>query len=146
MMMLALLVAGVLLLIAALHVYWGLGGLWPGTDAADLAARVAGFAGEPSPPSAIASFLVAALLVYSAIVALVLGGLIQSPIPFFLLGPSALTITLIFVGRGIAGYTSAWRRLTPVEPFARLDRYYYSPLCLLIGAGIFTLGIRGFSG
>ena len=146
MMVLALLVAGGLLLIAALHVYWGLGGVWPGTDAADLAARVAGFAGEPSPPSAFASFRVAALLVYSAVVALVLGGLIESPFPFFLLGPSALTITLIFLARGVAGYTSAWRRLTPAQPFARLDRLYYSPLCLLIGAGIFTLGIRGFSG
>ncbi len=28
---------------------------------------------------------------------------------------------------------------------ARLDRLFYSPLCLIIGAGFFTLGIRGFS-
>ena len=146
MMTLALLEAGVLVLIAALHVYWALGGLWPGADAADLAAHVAGFADSAAPPSAVASLLVAALLAYAAMVALVLGGLIRSPIPFFLLGPSALVITLVFVGRGIAGYTSAWRRLAPVQPFARLDRLFYSPLCLLLGAGYFTLGLRGFSG
>ena len=108
--------------------------------------RVAGFADTTAAPSPVACFVVAALLAYSAMVALVLGGVIASPIPFFLLGPSALTITLIFAARGIAGYTPGWRRLTPVQPFARLDRRYYSPLCLLISAGIFTLGIRGFSG
>jgi hypothetical protein len=145
MMALALLLAAVLILIAALHAYWGFGGLWPGRDAADLSARVTGFAATQAPPPPGASFVVAALLAYCALVALVLGGLVPSPIPFFLLGPSAITITLVFAVRGIAGYMSAWRRLTPVQPFARLDRLFYSPLCLLIGAGFFTLGIRGFS-
>jgi len=145
MMTLALLLAAVLILLAALHAYWGLGGFWPGTDAADLASRVAGFADTSAPPSALACFLVAAFLVYGATVALVLGGVIESPLPYFLLGPAAITFTLVFVGRGIAGYTSAWRRMTPVQPFARLDRLFYSPLCLVIGAGFFTLGIRGFS-
>ena len=66
MMMLALIMAGVLLLLAALHVYWGFGGVWPGVDAADLAARVAGFADTAAAPSALACFVVAALLAYSA--------------------------------------------------------------------------------
>jgi len=144
-MLLALVLAVLLLLIAALHAYWGLGGLWPGRDAADLAARVTGFAASEAAPPPGASFVVAALLAYCALVALILGGLVPSPMPFFLLGPSALIITLVFVSRGIAGYTSAWRRLAPRQPFARLDRLFYSPLCLLIGAGFFTLGIRGFS-
>jgi hypothetical protein len=145
MTLLGLAVAAVLLLLALLHAWWGVGGVWPGSDPADLARRVAGFAGARSMPSPAACFLVAAALSFSAIVALVLGGVIASPFPFFILGPAALVITLVFLGRGIAGYTSAWRRLTPVQPFARLDRLYYSPLCLLVGAGFFTLGIRGFS-
>ena len=142
---LALVLAGVLALLAGLHAYWGFGGVWPGIDGADLASRVAGFADTSSPPSALACFLVAALLVYGATVALVLGGVIASPLPYFLLGPAAITFMLVFAVRGIAGYTAAWRRLTPVQPFARLDRLFYSPLCLLLGAGFFTLGIRGFS-
>ncbi len=145
MMALSLLLAGVLVALAALHAYWGFGGLWPGRDPTDLAAHVAGFADSEAPPPPGASLVVAALLAYCATVALVLGGVIASPLPFFLLGPSALVITLVFVARGIAGYTSAWRRLTPRQPFARLDRLFYSPLCLVIGAGFFTLGIRGFS-
>lgn len=146
MTLLASIVALVLAAIAALHAYWGFGGLWPGSDPADLARRVAGFRdGGGSTPSQVACFLVAAALGFCAIVALTLGGVIASPFPFFILGPAALAITLVFLGRGVAGYTLAWRRLTPVQPFARLDRLIYSPLCLLIGAAFFTLGIRGFS-
>lgn len=147
MTVLAAVLALLLAAIAALHAYWGVGGVWPGSDQTDLARRVAGFkdGGHRSAQSPIACFLVAAALFFSAIVALVLGGIIASPFPFFILGPAALVITLVFLGRGIAGYTPAWRRLTPVQPFARLDRLFYSPLCLLIGAGFFTLGIRGFS-
>ena len=145
MMLLGLAVAAVLFVLAAVHAYWGVGGVWPGTDAASCARTVGGFPGLTSMPGPGACFAVAAALCFSAIVALVLGGVVPSPFPFFILGPAALAITLVFLGRGIAGYTSAWRRLTPVQPFARLDRLYYSPLCLIIGAGFFTLGIRGFS-
>ena len=146
MMLLATILAVVLFAIALLHAWWGIGGVWPGSDPQDLARRVAGFAdGSRSKQSPVACFLVAAALCFCSVVALVLGGIVASPFPFFILGPAALVITLVFLGRGVAGYTSAWRRLTPVQPFARLDRLYYSPLCLLIGAGFFTLGIRGFS-
>ena len=145
MMLLGLAVAAVLFVLAALHACWGVGGVWPGSDPADLASRVVGFAGSTSMPGPGLSFAVAAALCFAGVVALVLGGVVPSPFPFFILGPAALAITLVFLGRGIAGYTSAWRRLTPLQPFARLDRLYYSPLCLIIGAGFFTLGIRGFS-
>ena len=145
MMLLAAVLALVLMAIAALHAYWGLGGVWPGADAASCARTVVGFAGATSMPGPGPSFAVAAALCFCAIVALVLGGIIASPFPFFILGPAALAITLVFLGRGIAGYTRAWRRLTPLQPFARLDHFFYAPLCLLIGAGFFTLGIRGFS-
>ena len=146
MMLLATILGAVLFALALLHAYWGVGGVWPGVDQADLARRVAGFKDSSrSTQSPVACFLVAAALCFCAIVALVLGGIIGSPFPFFILGPAALLITLVFLGRGVAGYTSAWRRLTPVQPFAQLDRLFYSPLCLVVGAGFFTLGIRGFS-
>lgn len=144
MMLLALAVASVTAAIALLHVYWGFGGVWPARDTGASSKASAGSEHRPRTPPA-ASFLGAAYLGYTAVVALVLGGLIKSPFPFFLLGPSALTITFLFLLRGGAGYTSAWRRLMPDEPFARFDRLFYSPLCLLLGAGFFTLGIRGFS-
>lgn len=145
MMVLATGLALVLLAIAALHVYWGFGGVWPGSDTASCARIVVGFAGATSMPGMGPSLAVAAALCFSAIVALVLGGIIASPFPFFILGPAALAITLVFLGRGVAGYAPAWRRIAPLQPFARLDRLLYSPLCLLVGAGFFILGIRGFS-
>ena len=49
----------------------------------------------------------------------------------------------VFLGRGLAGYTSAWRRRFSEQPFARLDRLAYSPLCLALGAGFLAILIAG---
>ena len=38
-----------------------------------------------------------------------------------------------------------WRRLTPEQPFADRDRLYYSPFCVLIGAGFLALSLQGFA-
>jgi hypothetical protein len=145
MMLLGLAVASVLLVLSAVHAYWTVGGVWPGTDAPSCARTVGGFPDSRSMPGPGPCFAVAAALFFSAIVALMLGGVIANPFPLFILGPAGLAVTLVFLGRGVAGYAPAWRRLTPVQPFARLDRLYYSPLCLIIGAGFFTLGIGGLS-
>ncbi len=145
MTLLAIVIAVVLFVLAVLHAYWGFGGGWPGYDPVDLSHRVAGFANPRSAQSPVASFVVSAALFYSTIVSLVLGGVIPSPFPFFILGPSAFFITVGFTARGIAGFTPAWRRLTAHQPFTWWDAYFYSPLCLLVGIGFFTLGIRGFS-
>ena len=59
--------------------------------------------------------------------------------------PASMLIALVFLGRGIAGFTPWWRRLAPEQPFARLDVRYYSPLCLLIGLGFAVLAITEFS-
>jgi len=142
---LALILAAVLTLIAALHVYWGIGGIWPGSDPRSCARAVVGFAGIEAMPSTFASFVVAAAIIAAALVALALGGLFASPFDQVPLGGAALFIGLVFLGRGIAGFTPAWRRLTPEMPFARLDMRYYSPLCLLIGAGLAFLALQGFA-
>ena len=42
----------------------------------------------------------------------------------------------VFLGRGVAGYVPAWRAIFSREPFATMDRTYYSPLCLAIAAGL----------
>ena len=148
----ALAMATVLLVLAALHAYWGLGGFWPGTDALSLSRTVAGFdavakplSAATKPPSSAMCFMVALALALAALFALILGGVTANPFPLFILAPATLILTLVFLGRGVAGFTAAWRRHTPMQPFARLDRLYYSPLCLLIGAGFLTLAIRGLT-
>ncbi|TGQ21500.1 DUF3995 domain-containing protein, partial [Mesorhizobium sp. M00.F.Ca.ET.216.01.1.1] len=62
MIILALIISLVLLLITTLHVYWGIGGIWPGTDQASCARAVVGFRGIDEMPSSFASFAVAACL------------------------------------------------------------------------------------
>ena len=71
---LALVLAVPLTVIAALHAYWGVGGVWPGTDEASCARAIAGFKGITTMPSTGASFAVAAALVFALLVALALGG------------------------------------------------------------------------
>ncbi|MCA0277554.1 MAG: DUF3995 domain-containing protein [Proteobacteria bacterium] len=136
--------AAVLYLLTSLHVYWGLGGVWPGTDQASCARAVAGFRGVDTMPTPFACFAVAACLVLATLWPLALVGIFATPFPKAGLAASALMIALVFLGRGIAGFTPGWRRLTPEMPFARLDRLYFSPLCLAIGAGFAFLAIKGF--
>jgi len=62
MIALAFVLSFVLLLITALHVYWGIGGIWPGRDAASCARAVVGFRGVDEMPTPFASFAVAACL------------------------------------------------------------------------------------
>lgn len=144
MMALSAIVALLLFAIAALHAYWGFGGVWPGTDAASCAKTIAGFRGANTMPGPGASFAVTAALVVAALIALVQGGWLLPPLPGALFALGAIGAALVFLGRGIAGFTPAWRRLTPEQPFARLDVRYYSPLCLLIGLALLLLALKGF--
>jgi hypothetical protein len=142
---LALALAVVLVAIATLHVYWGIGGIWPGTDARSCARAVVGFRGIEAMPSLGASFAVAAMIIASALVALALGGVFAAPFDRLPLAGAAMFVALVFLGRGIAGFTPAWRRLACEMPFASLDMRYYSPLCLALGAGFAVLALEGFA-
>lgn len=144
MIVLAFALAAVLYLIASIHAYWGLGGVWPGTDQASCARAVVGARGIDTMPTPFASFAVTACLVLATLWPLALVGIFATPFPKAGLAASALMVAVVFLGRGIAGFTPAWRRLTPEMPFARLDRQYYSPLCLLIGTGFVILAFNGF--
>ena len=145
MMALALATGCILLAIAALHAYWGAGGVWPGTDERSCARMVGGFRGATRIAGPASCFAVASALAVAAAIALALGGRVPLPVPATLLRLAGLGAALVFLGRGIAGYTPAWRRLTPEQPFATLDVRYYSPLCLAIGAAFVTLILQGTS-
>ena len=131
--MIDLLVAAVLLVIAALHVYWGVGGHWPGRDAASLAQTVVGFKNIAAMPPPAACFVVASVLAAAALWPLMVSGRIALGLPNGLLVLGSLALTMVFLARGVAAYAPAWRQLTPEQPFARLDRQLYGPLCLILG-------------
>src|SRR5690606_4992817 len=54
---------------------------------------------------------------------------------------AGLAFALVFLGRGIVGYTGWWAARTPEPNFRFNDRRVYSPLCLLLGAGFAALSI-----
>lgn len=141
MIVLALALSFVLLLVTTLHVYWGIGGVWPGRDSESCARAVAGFRGMTEMPAPFACFAVAACLGLATLWPLALEGVFATPFSRPGLVATGFLIALIFLARGLAGFTPWWRRLTPEQPFARLDMRYYSPLCLVIGAGFAFLAV-----
>ena len=145
MMLLGSAAASILVALAALHAYWGVGGFWPGVDAKSCARTVGGFPGATRMPGPASCFAVAAALAAAALVAAAQAGLVALPLPSVLILIATIGAALVFLGRGIAGFTPAWRRLTPELPFARLDRLYYSPLCLFLGAAFLILASKGLA-
>ncbi|KAB2915867.1 MAG: DUF3995 domain-containing protein [Hyphomicrobiaceae bacterium] len=124
--------------IAVLHAAWGFGSHWPCESEQVLVRTAGGTPGATMYPPA-ACFTVAALLLGVSLWPLLAIGLLPEAWPGWLTILAGTGIVAIFVARGVAGYLPAWRRLHSAEPFATLDRRYYAPLCLLLGAGYLTL-------
>lgn len=127
-----------LVVIAALHAYWGLGGLWPAKTAADLARTVVGDGRTRMPPPW-SCFTVAVLLL---LVAGVPWALLAAPHsqPVLVVG---IVVAAIFFVRGSAGYSPRWRQRFSAEPFATWDQRVYSPVCMIIATGFMALLARG---
>lgn len=132
---LALPVAAVLSAIAALHLAWAIGWWVPIREERALARAVVGTRGVTRMPGAVPCALVAVALAFVAALPFMPG----FPGQKLLLGAAAL----VFLGRGALAHTAAWRRLTPEQPFSRLDRQVYGPLCLAVGAGLALLAFAG---
>jgi Protein of unknown function (DUF3995) len=127
------------LAIAGVHAYWGCGGIWPAPSTERLARAVVGTPGIQAMPSAPACFAVAIVLAGVGAWPLFAAGIIAEPWPHRLTSLAGAAIASVFVGRGVAGYTSAWRRRFGERPFASLDRLACSPLCLLLDASYIAL-------
>lgn len=128
----------VLTVIAAVHVAWGGGVRWPRETEAELVATVIGHKRDTM-PSPSQCYLAALAIFIPGAIALMLAGLLPTPLSPWLVLLAGAGAALVFAGRGIAGYLPAWRARHPREPFASLDRHYYSPLCLLLAAGLAVL-------
>ena len=129
--------------IAALHAYWGAGGLWPGTSSADLSNIVVGRPRAGNMPAPRLTALVAAMIAGAAAWPLLLSPLVSRYIAAELASAGSFALAAVFLLRGIAGFTPWMARRHSAEPFASYNRKYYSPLCLALGAGFFTLALNG---
>ncbi len=134
---LALTVFAVLAAISALHAYWAFGGLWPAGDERRLVATVIGAPGRAHMPPAWMTLTVAALILAGGLFALASQGMIAMG-PRWFVRCAVIVLTFVFMARGAAGYLLPGG-VGQTEPFATLDRLYYSPLCLGLGAGFAVL-------
>lgn len=121
---------------AALHLYWAAGGYWPAQSKETLAQTVIGSKGTRHLPPPWLTVLVAVAIFLAGLLPLLWVASAGQILPEALLKFAAITLFAIFTLRGIASYTRFFRRLHGEEPFASLDRRYFGPLCLLIGAGM----------
>lgn len=117
----------VMLVVAALHLLWAIGYWLPIRDETALARAVVGAKGIEKMPGAVPCALVVVALLFAVWCLWWPQGVVRA------LAVGA--ISTVFLVRGAVAYTGFWRKLTPVEPFATLDRRYYAPLCLAIGFG-----------
>lgn len=133
-MVLEILASGVLLVIALVHGLWGLGIWVPIRNEEALAHAVVGARGVTRMPGPIPCFLVAAgLMIF----------VLAIWMPHTLLGSLVLWIgVIVFLLRGVLAYVPFWRRMTPEEPFATLDRRIFGPLCLALGVAFVIFAMQ----
>jgi|GEM_PF-219399 len=133
--------AAVLGSLAIIHLYWAVGGFWPGTDRVSLKAKVLGGPATSPSPNPAACMAVVAALIFACGISLQLG-MVWVWLPPGLARLSAWAITLALFLRGSLGFVMArfpfWRSSTE---FNRLNQRVYSPLCLMLAIG-FVVGLR----
>ncbi|NMK46047.1 DUF3995 domain-containing protein [Achromobacter sp. Bel] len=121
------------------HVYWALGGRLAHEAALPFKD------GEPLfRPSAVGTFMVGVILMAFAGLAAANGGLLSLDASPAWLRWAGGAVALALVGRAIGDfrYVGFFKRLGE-DPFARLDTRVYSPLCMLLAAGMIATIWRG---
>jgi hypothetical protein len=140
--LLAFLVSLALMGLAGLHIYWGVGGFWPGTDETSLVEHVVGRTPDMKAPSFVACISVATALI--AVVGIIMlrlnGGWVPYPWSFV---PSIglFVAAAVFVLRGVAGFAPPVTDYAKGTPFYDLNLILYSPLCIVIGAALIALNL-----
>lgn len=127
-----------LLAVSMAHFMWAIGRKWPVKDEKRLAQTVVGFKGVERMPPKLMSFAVSVMALAAGIIGLSLADKLSGG---WWLDALGILFGLVFLARGVLGYTAYWAALTPEEPFRTLDRKNYSPLCLVLGLGFLTLVI-----
>ncbi len=140
MRVLGITIFSILSIIAAIHVYWGLGGLWPGGTEQALINTVLGNPRATSMPSSEVTFIVAFLIFSAGLVALIASRIIIPKLSTLAKVP-AFVLMLIFMARGAIALFIGLRSpdLPITEPFRTYDLWMYSPLCLIIGVSFGVL-------
>jgi len=135
MMVLALITSVVLGGLALLHILWAFEIWWPIREERRLVSAVVGFGEATRMPGAIPCGMVTLALSLILVLVWIPEGLIRN------LG--LVVAAVVMALRGGMAYLPHWRKLTPQQPFARNDRLFYGPLCLVLALSLVVL--RGWS-
>ncbi len=128
-----------LISIAALHIAWGFGVVWPARNERQLVSWVVGAKGVQKMPPLSQCLIAGTGIACFAFVALLLSDTVASPLSAKWVDMLGMLTAFTFAGRGIAGYFPSWRRRFSQQPFATFDQYSFAPLCLLLAAGFAAL-------
>lgn len=121
--------------LAALHLYWALGGKLGIMSAVPSTGGVPAFV-----PGAFATALVAAALLAAAIVVAAVGGAIAVPLPRMLVTAMGYSLAFVLAARAIGDFRLVgFFKRTSDSPFAQLDTAIYSPLCALLALAILVI-------
>ena len=132
-------VAGVLVAIAGLHLYWAAGGrAGAGAAVPERAGRPA-FSPRPAATAAVAlAFVVAAAIVLARVGA---WGPVTRPSPLVRLATWAIGVVFLLRAIGDFRMVGFFKRVRGTR-FAALDSRVYSPLCLAIGSVVLWLAAQ----
>ncbi|MEH6412020.1 MAG: DUF3995 domain-containing protein [Hyphomonas sp.] len=130
---LSILLSGVMGITGLVHLAWAFGSTFPYANEQALARAVVGRRGITRMPPMAASAFVALCLFGASLWALLLGRLVEAPVSDWLIAPGGLVLAAVFLLRGVIGILPTFEQALPEQPFLRLNRLFYSPLCLLIG-------------
>ncbi|MHA6288753.1 DUF3995 domain-containing protein [Maricaulis sp. CAU 1757] len=123
--------------IAAVHAYWGFGGLWPAETEVELVRTVIGTESEYMPPPQM--IFIIAILLFGAGAMAVMRGVFDWDF-FVLLRLPLFGLAVIFLARGLITYIPG---LFPpaLQPFGSLNAEFYSPLCIILGLAFGYLSV-----
>lgn len=130
-------VSGILFAVSGVHMYWLLGGTWgyravvPSMDTGPLFR-----------PSKFATGVVAVLIALAAWLVMEWGGIVRVLFPDVLLAYGGWLLSAVFLIRAIGDFK--WLGLFKRKRgtvFAQWDSMLYSPLCLLLGVALITIGL-----
>jgi hypothetical protein len=122
--------------LALLHVYWAFGG-----QALKAAAIPQTEGRRAFNPSNAATVLVALALAAAAMLIALAAQLLPLPLPRIVVEVPVFALALVFFARAVGDFrlVGFFKRVHG-SPFARLDTLVYSPLCVVIAAGVFYVG------
>ena len=125
--------------VGGVHLLWALRIWWPISDEALLARSVVGTGGITRMPAPAITFAVVGLIALGMAWIVFLAGWAAPPLPGWLVKLGGIVMAAVLLLRGAGSYAAPLFGLEQEPEFSRLDRRWFAPLILALGAGVAVL-------